>query len=121
MRTPSFPLILRTAHGPFLFNARTLLRIDAEDKYARITTTDGNSTVVLHPLSDLEERLCCGQRIGDMLFARTHRGCIAALHHVQAVDQDKNLVLDDQVSAPMSKRAWPELVQLLGTLRNRLV
>lgn len=121
MRTPSFPLILRTAHGPCFFNARTLLRIDAEDKYARITTTDGQHTVVLHPLSDLEERLCCGQRIGDLLFARTHRSCIVALHHVQAVDHERNLVLDEKIVAPMSKRAWPEITQLLGTLRSWLL
>ncbi|MBV6405812.1 MAG: LytTR family transcriptional regulator DNA-binding domain-containing protein [Flavobacteriales bacterium] len=113
------PLVLRTAHGPQLFDARTLLRFDAEDKYARATTTDGRRIVVLHPLSDLEERLCCGERIGDLLFARTHRSCIVALHHVSGMDKLRNLVFDEHPAAPLSKRAWQELADLLGSLRHR--
>ncbi len=113
-----FPLLLRTAHGPQVFDARTLLRIDAEDKYARVTCLAGPNTVVLHALSDLEERLRCGKRIGDLLFARTHRSCIVALHHVHGLDRDRNLVLIEGLSAPLSKRAWPMLDKLLGTLQN---
>lgn len=118
MTSPRCPLILRTAHGHELFNANTLLRIDAEDKYARVTTISGERIVILHPLSEMEERLCCGHRIGDLFFARTHRSCIVALHHVQAVDRERNLVLGERSIAPMSKRTWPKLAQLLGTLRG---
>ena len=62
---PRFPLILKSAFGPVFIPLNSILRIDAEDKYSRLHYTNGDSMVLLHSLSDLEERLCCGQRIGD--------------------------------------------------------
>ena len=119
MATPRFPLILRTAHGYEFFNARQILRIDAEDKYARITTDDGARTVVLHPLSDLQERLCCGQRVAGMLFLRTHRSCIVAMHHVQGVDADWALRLNDAQRAPVGREAWRAMLKALGWIDPR--
>lgn len=116
MKTPSFPLILRTTHGYQFVPGPTILCIEAEDKYARIAFMDGRSQVVLHALSDLEQRLCCGQRIGTFLFLRTHRTCITAMHHAQALEGRRTVKFGNDLNAPLSKRVWPELLRLMGSL-----
>jgi len=112
---PRFPLLLKSAFGPVFIPLNTILRIDAEDKYSRLHFTNGDSMVLLHGLSDLEERLCCGQRIGDRVFLRTHRSCIVALHHADAL-QGRDQVMLNGRPAPISRSAWGQLLHLLGSI-----
>lgn len=112
---PRFPLILKSTYGPVFIPLNNIVRIDAEDKYSRLHYTNGESMVLLHSLSDLEERLCCGQRIGDRVFLRTHRSCIVALHHADALQGRDQVVLNGQ-QAPISRSAWGQLLHLLGSI-----
>lgn len=112
---PRFPLILKSAYGPIFITLNSILRIDAEDKYSRLHYINGDSVVLLHGLSDLEERLCCGQRIGDRVFLRTHRSCIVALHHADSLAGRDRVVLRGK-PAPISRSAWSRLRDLLGSV-----
>lgn len=112
---PRFPLILKSAYGPVFIALNTILRIDAEDKYSRLHYTSGDTVVLLHSLSDLEERLACGQRIGALVFLRTHRSCIVAMHHADALVKRDQVILKGQV-APISRSVWDGLFQLLGSI-----
>ena len=112
---PRFPLLLKSAYGPALIKVDTILRIDAEDKYSRLHTTNGDSMVLLHGLADLEERLCCGQRIGERVFLRTHRSCIVALHHADGLEGRQGVLLKGR-PAPISRSAWGQLLHLLGSI-----
>ena len=116
--TPRLPLILKDAQGWWLTDVRTILRFDAEDKYARLTLVDGSAKVVFHSLADLEERLACGTRIGEFLFMRTHRSCIAAMHHGLAIGEKRHLVMVGGQQVPLGRRAWLHIRSVLGTIRS---
>ena len=112
---PRFPLILKSAYGPVFIKLDSILHINAEDKHSRLHFKQGKSMVLLHSLNDLEERLCCGQRIGDRVFLRTHRSCIVALHHADGLDGRDQVVLNVQ-AAPISRTMWSSLLHLLGSI-----
>ncbi|HQV40302.1 MAG: LytTR family transcriptional regulator DNA-binding domain-containing protein [Flavobacteriales bacterium] len=120
MSTLRYPLILRDRNGHQLFDARSILFIQAEDKFARITCTDGTETVVFHALKDLEVRLACGSRVGDLFFLRTHRSCIAALHHAVALHGRSGVNFREGVSLPIGKRIWQQMAELLGQIPRAL-
>lgn len=54
---PTFPLVLKSTHRWVFIPAGDILNLTAEDKYARLTHTDGPSIMLFHSLADLEERL----------------------------------------------------------------
>ncbi len=114
---PNFPLISKSRIGWILIPAGEILRIVAEDKYARLTFTNGRTELLFHSLNDIERRLACGIRIGELLFLRTHRSCIVAMHHATGLDGRERVLLQDQ-SAPISRGAWPVLLRMLGAIRT---
>jgi DNA-binding LytR/AlgR family response regulator len=116
--TPFFPLLLKDTHGWFLLDPRTIASFSAEDKFARLHFSDGTDKVVFHSLNDLEDRLGCGQRMGDLVFIRTHRSCIAAFHNARAIRTKDNIELSHGGVVRLSKRVWPELIDVLGTVRG---
>lgn len=113
-------MILKTTHGWIFFPAGDILHLGAEDKYARLTRTNGTTEVLFHSLADLEERLCCGKRIGDLLFVRTHRKCIVAMHHAKALPQKGGIQLSDGTLLPISRGLRAELLRVMGTVRAPL-
>lgn len=114
---PIFPLILKSTIGHILIHADSIVRVVAEDKYARLTYTNGRTELLFHSLSDIERRLACGTRVGELLFVRTHRSCIAAMHHATGLEGRERVLLQGQ-SAPISRENWPMLLRLLGTVRG---
>ena len=115
-RTPRFPLILKDAYGWSLVDPQGIVRFDAEDKYARVVLEDGSNKVVFHSLADLEERLACGMRVCEMLFVRTHRKHIVAMHHAQHLHSRRGITMSDGTAVPLSKRSLPGIIALLSKL-----
>ena len=115
---PSFPLILKSTHGWVFIPVGGILFITAEDKYARLTYADGSTTMLFHSLADLERRLACGRRIGDLLFVRTHRTCIAAMHHAKAIPAGGGLQLEGNQVVPLRRGGPADLLRLMGTIRT---
>lgn len=120
MRAIIHPILLRTAQGWSLVDLRFILCAHAEDKYARLQLTDGGTLVVLHPLSDLEERLSCGERHGDLVFLRSNRSCIVAMHHAVRFHGKAAVELANGEQLPVGRRAWPGIVQVLASVRHRV-
>ena len=120
MRTPTFPLILRTVDGSCLINVRSIQHIVAEDKYARLIHTDGTEQVVFHSLQDLVERLACGERFGDLMFMRTHRSSIVAMHHATADQGKQSLELASGALLPIGRRSFVTLLDVLGRIRRSI-
>jgi len=114
---PRFPLVLKSASGWDFIPLNAILRIDAEDKYARLTYTDGTSIVLLHSLADLEERLACGHRIGEWIFLRTHRSCIVAMHYADGLEGRKQMKLGAH-RVPVSRSAWTRILDVLGSVHS---
>ncbi|MFZ1664895.1 MAG: LytTR family DNA-binding domain-containing protein [Flavobacteriales bacterium] len=117
MSNPRFPLILKAAQGWRFIEVRLIVSILAEDKFARIRYADGAELLVFHSLAELEAGLCCGVRLGDLLFLRPHRSCIVAMHHATAIHAKREVVMCDGTVLPLSKRIWPKLVELLGSIQ----
>ncbi|QQR85394.1 MAG: LytTR family transcriptional regulator [Flavobacteriales bacterium] len=113
---PSFPLLLRSSTGWVFITTVEILHIKAEDKYARLTCTDGSNLVLFHSLADLERRLACGKRIGELLFVRTHRSCIAAMHYAQAIPPKRGLLLADGTELPLGRGVRADLLRLMGAV-----
>lgn len=116
----AFPLILKSTHGWVFIPAGDILYLTAEDKYARLTCTDGTSTMLFHSLAELEERLACGNRIGELLFVRTHRSCIAAMHHAKALPAKGGLELSSGTVLPLGRGVRAELLHLMGSVHSTL-
>lgn len=114
---PTFPLILKSTIGWILIPAGSILRVTSEDKYVRLSYTNGRTELLFHSLSDIERRLACGTRVSELLFVRTHRSCIVAMHHATGLEGRERVLLQDQ-SAPISREIWPMLLRLLGTVRG---
>lgn len=117
---PTFPLILKSTDGWIFIPAGDILHLSAEDKYARLTYLDGKSTMLFHSLADLEDRLACGTRIGDLLFVRTHRSCIAAIHHAKAFPAQGGLELSSGTVLPLGRGVRAELLHLMGSVHAAL-
>lgn len=115
---PSFPLLLNSSTGWIFIPTVDILHIKAEDKYARLTRTDGSSLMLFHSLADLERRLACGKRIGEMLFVRTHRCCIAAMHHAKALPPKSGLLLADGSELPLGRGIRADLFRLMGSVHS---
>lgn len=116
----AFPLILKTTIGWIFIPVCDILHIAAEDKYARLTYTNGQSIMLFHSLADLEERLACGTRIGELLFIRTHRSCIAAMHHAKALPTKGGIELSTGAVLPLGRGVRAELLHLLGSVHSTL-
>ena len=114
---PRLLVLLKAARGYHLVDVRTILFAKAEDKYSRMTFTDGSQRVVFHTLVELEGILCCGERVGELLFLRIHRGHIVALHHATALVGTREFLLCDGTRFPVSKRASPDLLRTAGSVR----
>jgi DNA-binding LytR/AlgR family response regulator len=115
---PTFPLILKSSMGWIFIPVGDILHLTAEDKYARLTYTNGQSIMLFHSLSDMEERLACGTRFGELLFVRTHRSCIAAMHHAKALPQKGGVELSSGALLPLGRAARAELLRLLGSVHS---
>ncbi|HRH38306.1 MAG TPA: LytTR family DNA-binding domain-containing protein [Flavobacteriales bacterium] len=116
--SPSFPLILKSTYGWILVPANGINCINAEDKYARLTYADGSTVVLFHSMNDLESRLACGTRVHQLLFLRTHRTCIVAMHHARALHGKEQVELDGGAIAPVSRKAWAVILRLLGSVHS---
>lgn len=115
---PTFPLILKSSIGWTFISVGDILHIKAEDKYARLTYTNGQSIMLFHSLADLEERMACGTRIGELLFVRTHRSCIAAMHHAKALPAKGGIELSTGAVLPLGRGVRAELLRLLGSVQS---
>ncbi|MEZ4808254.1 MAG: LytTR family DNA-binding domain-containing protein [Flavobacteriales bacterium] len=111
------PLLIKSTTGWVFVDPCKILYLRAEDKYARLHSVNGTSMVVLHSLNDLEHRLGCNERIGDFLFLRTHRSYITAIHHAVAVHGSNELELRTGERLSFSRRVWPLLQRIAGTVR----
>ena len=114
----AFPLVLKSTHGWVFIPAGDILYLTAEDKYARLTCLNGSTLVLFHSLADLEVRLACGTRIGDLLFVRTHRSCIAAMHHARVLPPKGGIELASGQVLPLSRGARTELLRIMGSLHS---
>lgn len=117
MEMSRIPLLIKSTTGWVFVDPSMILYLRAEDKYARSQFVDGSSMVVLHSLSELEHRLGCNERIGAFLFLRTHRSYITAIHHAVAVHGSNELELRTGERLSFSRRVWPLLKRVAGTVR----
>jgi DNA-binding LytR/AlgR family response regulator len=109
--------MLKSTSGWVFITVGDILHLTAEDKYARLTSTDGTSIVLLHSLADLEERLACGHRIGEWIFLRTHRSCIVAMHYADGLEGRKQVKLGAHW-VPVSRSAWTRILDVLGSVHS---
>lgn len=115
---PTFPLTLKGTHGWVFIPVSDILYLTAEDKYARLTYLNGSSAVLFHSLADLEQRLACGTRIGDLLFVRTHRSCIAAMHHAKALPTKGGVEVAGGTVLPLARGVRADLLHRMGSVRS---
>jgi DNA-binding LytR/AlgR family response regulator len=114
--TPRLLIALSVARGWQLIDVRSIVAVIAEDKYACLVHTDGTRRTVFHTLMDLEERLECGRRNGELLFFRIHRGHIAAMHH--ALDLIPNeITMVSGLRLLVSRHRSAELNGVLASIR----
>lgn len=114
----NFPLILKSTYGWIFIPVGDILHISAEDKYARLAYVNGSTVVLFHSLADLERRLACGKRIGELLFVRTHRSCIAAMHHAKALPPKGGVELSSGTVIPLGRTARSVLLELMGSVHS---
>jgi DNA-binding LytR/AlgR family response regulator len=114
--TPRLLIALSVARGWQLIDVRSIVAVVAEDKYACLVHTDGTRRPVFHTLVDMEGRLECGRRKGELLFFRIHRGHIAAMHH--ALDLIPNeITMISGLRLPVSRHRSAELYGVLASIR----
>ena len=113
---PRLIILLKAARGYHLVDVRTILFAQAEDKYSRVTFIDSSRKGVFHTLTELEAVLGCGRRNGDLLFLRSHRGCIVAVHHATELIGTREFLVCDGTRLPVSKGEWPTLLEVIASV-----
>jgi DNA-binding LytR/AlgR family response regulator len=115
---PRLIVLMKAARGYHVVDVRTILFAQADSRFCRITCTDGTEKAVLHTLTELEGILCCGERIGELLFFRVHRGYVLALHQVVELDRMTGALLVNSGRIPISKGEWKRVISTGGSLMS---
>lgn len=105
---PRLVILLKAARGYHVVDVREILYAEADTRYCKLHFVDGSSWVVFHTLSELEGILCCGERMGDLLFTKVHRGYIVALHYAHTVDRTGGVKMCTGCEVPMSRGGWTD-------------
>lgn len=114
---PRFNILLKAARGHQVVDVRSIAFVEADDRYCRAVLTDGSHRQLFHTLTDMERILCSGERLGDLLFLRTHRSFIVAFHHVVALDGRVGLKLIGGFVAPVSRQLRAGIMAVAGAVR----
>lgn len=104
--TPRLVILLKAAKGYHVVDVRMILYAEADSRYSRIHFADGTEKAVFHTLSELEPILRCGERIGDLLFVRSQKSYLAAIHHATAIDRSSGILFNDRHRVPIGREYW---------------
>lgn len=118
MPIPRLQILLKAAKGHHVVDVRAILHAEADARFCRVFFTDGTDKAVFHTLTELEEVLCCGERIGDLLFLRVHKSHLVAFHHAVAVGTDRRIVLNGGHSLSIGRQYWASLLTLGMSVRS---
>lgn len=114
---PRLNILLKAARGHQVIDVRRVLLIEADERYCRAVLTDGSYRQLFHTLSEMERILRAGERLGDLLFLRTHRSYIVAFHHVIATDGPYNWKLQGNITVPVSRQLRADMLTVAGSVR----
>jgi DNA-binding LytR/AlgR family response regulator len=110
-----YKIMFKSATGHFFYTLYESLFIQADDKYAKMTMTGGREKVcVFHSLKEIEEKLTCGRYIGPMIFFRTHRQYITAMHHAQCWKENNLIILESDHEIPVGKAYRKPIIEKLS-------
>jgi len=105
---------LQTSKGIFLYELKTIVRLQSEGNYTAIYFVNGKKEIVAKILRDFEELL---ENLG---FIRIHNSHIINLNHLESyMSKDGGyVILLDKTTLPVSKRKKSSLLSLLNTLHK---
>ncbi len=115
---PRLIVLMKAARGYHVVDVRTVLYAQADSRFCRISFTDGTEKTVFHTHTELDGLLCCGERMGELLFLRVHRGFIVALHQVIELDRMTGALLVNSERIPISKGEWKRVISAGGSLMS---
>ncbi len=114
---PRFNILLKAARGHQVVDVRCIVLIEADERYCRALLTDGSHRQLFHTLTEMERALCAGERLGELLFIRTHRSFIVAFHHVIAYHGLHDLMLIGGAIAPVSRKLRDPVLLAASAIR----
>lgn len=106
-------ILLKSIRGFVFQPLDEILFFKSTDKYSEMYLANGSMVIVFNGLGELEVRLNCGERKGAILFYRTHRQYIAAIHHASNWPEMQRLQFDGLGSIPVSRSRAQELKRIL--------
>lgn len=116
---PRNNILLKAARGYQVIDVRTIVLIEADERYCRATLLNDTTRPVFHTLAEMERFLCVGERLGELLFLRTHRSTIAAFHHAVGYDRRRGMQLIGGLVAPISREQRAAILSIAGAVRHR--
>lgn len=109
-----YKIMLKSASGHRFFSLNDILFFEADDKYALLSMTGSDKLIrVFHSLKDIEVKLKCGNYLGPMIFFRTHRQYIAAMHYAQYWNENNAIILENDHKIPVGKSYRKGIVEKL--------
>lgn len=109
-------ILLKSTKGYSFQPVDEIMYFKACDKYAEMHCADESVTIVFHSLSELEVKLCCGERVGPFLFFRVHRQYIAALHFANDWKSADCIEMENGLDVPVSREKVKPLRECLYTI-----
>ena len=99
-----YKIMLKSATGHRFFSLNDILFFEADDKYAQLSLYNSDKKIaVFHSLKDIETKLNCGNYLGPLIFFRTHRQYIAALHRAQSWGENNVILLENDFEIPVGR------------------
>ncbi|TVR40619.1 MAG: hypothetical protein EA392_03515 [Cryomorphaceae bacterium] len=96
-------ILLKTTKGYTFQPLNEILFFKSCDKYAEMHLLNQGVTMVFHSLSELEEKLCCGAKVGLYCYFRCHRQYIAALHFAAHWKESNGIEMENGTIIPVSR------------------
>jgi DNA-binding LytR/AlgR family response regulator len=107
---PRLIVLMKAARGYHVVDVRTVLYAQADSRFCRISFTDGTEKAVFHTLTEMEGILCCGERMGDLLFVRVHKSHIIGFHHLTSLGTDRSVMLAHGERLSVGRQYWNGLL-----------
>lgn len=118
LSSPRFVVLLKAARGYHVVDVRTILYVRAETRFSRMYFIDGNDKAVFHALTEIEDVLCCGKRVGELLFLRSQKSYIVALHHATSIDRSSGILFGDGYHVRIGREYWGGCLKTATSIRS---
>ncbi len=109
-------ILLKTTKGYIFQPLNEIMFFKSCDKYAEVHLINQSVATVFHSLSELEEKLCCGAKVGFYCFFRCHRQYIGAIHFAAYWKESNGIELENGAIIPVSRERVKPLRKLLHSI-----